>query len=114
MNVKSTIVDAANQIVTKHLIKRFIGEINFFFQIVEKGTQLIVIKDKMIMSVIDATENTNAERLIEVFCKKFTDKTNILVEVMVEEKFQTETLTLITQNGEKYYIQDFSKYYLKL
>jgi len=114
MDAETTSINEANKIVTKHLVKRFLGEVNFFFQIVEDGEHLVVIKDKMIMCVIDATRNTNAERLLEVFCKKFTDKANILVEVMVEDKFKTETLTLILQDGSVYYIQDFSKFYLKL
>ena len=114
MDAETTIINEANKIVTKHLVKRFLGEVNFFFQIVEDGNHLVLIKDKMIVSVIDATKNTNAERLLEVFCNNFTNKTNILVEVMVDESFKNETLALTTESGDVYYIQDFSKYYLKL
>jgi hypothetical protein len=114
MNEKHTIIKAANQIVTDHLIKRFLGEVDFFYQIVEHGEQLIVFTNNKSLCVIDVSDNKDPASLIEKFCFLFADKNNILCDVRVEESETLETLVLTLQNGEVYYIQDFSKLYLKL
>jgi len=108
------VVDAANRIVTAHLVKRFNQEVKFFYEIVEFGDQLIVFKKDRSLGVIDVSDNKDPVSLIEKFCELYSDKSNILVDVRVEESMKLETLLFTLQNGEVYYMQDFSKLYLKL
>ena len=114
MKEKGKIVDAANQIVTEHLVKRFIQEVDFFYAIVETGNQLVLFNEVKVLSVIDISENKDYASLIELFCKKYANKSNILVDVRVEEVNMLETLIFTLQDGKVFYLQDFSKLYLKL
>lgn len=108
------VVNAANRIVTDHLVKRFNQEVKFFYEIVEFGDQLLVYKNDRSLGVIDVSDNKDPVSLIEKFCELYTNKNNILVEVNVEESNKVETISFTLQNGDVYHMQDFSKLYLKL
>lgn len=114
MNAKGKSLDEANQIVTDHLVKRFIQETDFFYAIVETGNQLILFNEVKLLCIIDVSNNKDSTSLIELFCKKYAHKNNILVNVQVEEINMLETLVLTLQDGSIYYMQDCSRLYIKL
>lgn len=114
MNAKSNVIKNANQIVTDHLLKLFIEEVGFFYQVVPFGDQFIVYTKEQSICVIDASGNKTPESLLEKFCFLFTDKNNILCEVLVEKRRNIETLVLKLQDGSVYFMQDFSKLFVKL
>lgn len=111
---RSSPVAEANQIVTNALIQTFIEEVTLFYEIVDYGDQFIFMKDFKIRGVVDASENKAPERLIEVFCKLFTNTSNILVNAEVIDKYDVPTLKLTLQDGKDFLVQDFSHYYKKL
>ena len=114
MKDKGKIVNDANQIVTDHLVKRFIQEVDFFYAIVEVGDQLLLFNENRSLLVLDVTNNKDSTSLIEAFCKKYANKSNILTDVRVDEVNTLETLIFTLQDGKVFYLQDFSKLYLKL
>lgn len=114
MNAKTKVINEANQIVTDHLIKRFVETVDFFYEIIEQGDQLILFSKDKSLCVIDISDNKDSISLVEKFCQLFADKSNILIDAKVDENKTIETLVFTMQDGEVFYMQDFSKLYIKL
>lgn len=114
-NQGTSIIAQANEIVTNHLAKTFLDEVDHYQTISDVGEQHIVIHEKQLACVIDSTYDNTSESLIEKFCYLFTSRDNILVEVRcIDEDVAVPYLKMTTQNGKHYYIQDFSLNYFKI
>lgn len=111
----TSIIAEANKIVTNHLLKSMLSEVEYYLDISEIGDQHIVIYKNKLICILDASFDHAEESLIEKFCYLFTDKTDILVDVKcVDENVEVPYLKLTLQSGEIYYIQDFSMNYFKI
>lgn len=111
---RSAPVQEANKIVTDHLISKFLLEAEFFYDIVETGEQFILISDKQVRGVFDASNVTESNRLLEAFCEMFADKNNILVDVRFKDEYETPALQLTLQDGSSFLMLDFSTHFVKL
>lgn len=112
MKRKDNIINEANQIVTEHLIKRFLEEADYYLALSD-GNQHLVINDTKLVCILDTTNDDSVEGLIEKFCSLFTDKDEILVDVYCLDGDEVEfpVLRLTLQSGDKFYLHDFSKNY---
>lgn len=114
-NQGTSIIAQANEIVTNHLAKTFLDEVDHYQTISDVGEQHIVIHEKQLACVIDSTYDNTSESLIEKFCYLFTNKTDILVDVTcIDEDVEVPYLKLTLQSGKLYYMQDFSLNYFKI
>lgn len=111
----AAVINEANQIVTNHLVKSFLFEVAHYLDISQIGDQHIVIHKNRLLCMLDASYDHSEEALIEKFCYLFTDKRDILIDVVcVDENVEVPYLKLTLQSGEIYYIQDFSMNYFKI
>lgn len=109
------IIAEANQIVTNHLIKSFLDEVAYYLDVSEFGDQHLIIHDKQLACVLDASHDHSEESIIKKFCELFTNKSDILVDVVcVDEDVEVPYLKLTLQSGLIYYMQDFSLNYFKI
>lgn len=113
-NDSPTLISNTNKIVTDFLILTFLVETDDYMNATRKSNQHVIFRKGYIHCVYDTTLNSTSEAIIELFCSNFTDKTNILVDVKFNSKNPTPTLEFTTQDGMKYYMQDFSRCYFKL
>lgn len=111
---RSSPINEANKIVTNILINTFVEEAKRFYGVVDFGDQFIIMKDFRIRGIFDSESNKTPERLIEVFCDTFTNRSNILVNAELIDKYDTPTLKLTLQDGTHFLVQDFSHYYKKM
>lgn len=111
----TSIITEANKIVTDHLLKSMLSEVEYYIDIVQVGNQHVVFNKKQIACVLDASYDRTAEGLIDKFCDLFTDKTDILTDVKcVDENVIAPCLKFTLQSGKIYYMQDFSSNYFKI
>lgn len=113
-NKSPSLISNTNKIVTDFLILSFLVEADEYLNATRKSNHHVVFAKGYIYCVYDTTLNSTSESIIEQFCSGFTDKNNILVDVRFDSKNPHPTLELTTQDGKKYYIQDFSGCYFKL
>lgn len=114
-NQGTSIIEQANEIVTNHLAKTFLDEVDHYQTISDVGEQHIVIHEKQLACVIDSSYDNTSESLIEKFCYLFTNKTDILTDITcVDENVEVPYLKLTLQSGKLYYMQDFSLNYFKI
>lgn len=111
---RSSPIKEANKIVANHMVNNFLEEVDSFYMATEFGHQLIVTAKNQIRAVIDASENETSERLLESFCNNFTDNTNTLDECVFDKSIPTPTLKLTLQDQTVFYVQDFTRHFLKL
>lgn len=116
MQNKQGIVHEANLIVTNHLVNSFLSEVEYYLIISEYGNQHLVIHEKKLACVLDASSDRTEEGLIKKFCELFTNKSDILVDVTCvdEDEVEVPYLKMTLQSGLIYYIQDFSSNYFKI
>lgn len=111
---RSSPVSLANQIVTNALIHTFVEEVTTFYEIVDYGEQFIIISENQVRGVFDASDNKTPHSLIETFCELFTNRSNIMVNAYLDDRYETPTLRITLQDGTYFLVQDFSTYYKKL
>lgn len=112
--IYSSPIKEANKIIAHQIVRHFIQEVDSFYMASESGKQLIITSNNAIRGVFDTTQNPSSEVLIETFCNLFTNNTNPLDECVFSKQIYTPTLKLTLQDQSVFYIQDFSRYFLKL
>lgn len=111
----TSIITEANLIVTNHLAKSFLSEVEHYLLISEYGNQHLVGNKKKLICILDASTDRTEEGLIRKFCELFSNKSDILVDVTcVDEDVDIPYLKMTLQSGLIYYIQDFSSSYFKI
>ncbi|MEX0598217.1 MAG: hypothetical protein WD512_17140 [Candidatus Paceibacterota bacterium] len=113
-NPSNRLIDNANQIVANHLVENFLNEVDFYFDTVPNGKQHVIFTQKMISCVVNTSKNVTSEALLELFCSKFTDKTNILNDVQFKDNYGVPTLKFTLMDKQTFWMQDFSKNFFNL